>query len=100
MRLPPRHEMRPESHAFHAEQLRFPNQTQKDPRFVLILNKVKRKVIDEVTVWKCLESIYLIKNLCSEYAKNPHNSRTQSIFFLMGKDLDRSTKRYTDEDNI
>ena len=33
MRLPPRHEMRPDSAALHAEQLRFPNQTHKDPRF-------------------------------------------------------------------
>ena len=33
MRLPPRHEMRPNSPALHAEQLRFPNQTHKDPRF-------------------------------------------------------------------
>ena len=33
MRLPPRHEMRPNSPALHAEQLRFPNQTHKEPRF-------------------------------------------------------------------
>ena len=33
MRLPPRHEMRPDSPALHAEQLRFPNQTHKEPRF-------------------------------------------------------------------
>ena len=33
MRLPPRHEMRPDSLALHAEQLRFPNQTHKEPRF-------------------------------------------------------------------
>ena len=33
VRLPPRHEMRPDSSAVHAEQLRFPNQTHKDPRF-------------------------------------------------------------------
>ena len=33
MRLPPRHEMRPDSHALHAEQLRFPNQTHKEPPF-------------------------------------------------------------------
>ena len=33
MRLPPRHEMRPDSPALHAEQLRFPNQTHKDPQF-------------------------------------------------------------------
>ena len=34
MRLPPRHEMRPNSPALHAEQLCFPNQTHKEPRFV------------------------------------------------------------------
>ena len=33
MRLPSRHEMRPDSPALHAEQLRFPNQTHKEPRF-------------------------------------------------------------------
>ena len=33
MRFPPRHEMRPDSPALHAEQLRFPNQTYKEPRF-------------------------------------------------------------------
>ena len=33
MRLPPRHEMRPDSPALQAEQLRFPNQTHKEPRF-------------------------------------------------------------------
>ena len=33
MRLPPLHEMRPDSPALHAEQLRFPNQTHKEPRF-------------------------------------------------------------------
>ena len=33
MRLPPRHEMRPDSTALHAEQLRFPNQTHKERRF-------------------------------------------------------------------
>ena len=33
MSLPHRHEMRPDSPALHAEQLRFPNQTHKDPRF-------------------------------------------------------------------
>ena len=33
MRLPPRHEMRPDSPALHAEQLRFPNQTHKESRF-------------------------------------------------------------------
>ena len=33
MRLPTLHEMRPDSTALHAEQLRFPNQTHKDPRF-------------------------------------------------------------------
>ena len=33
MRLPPRHEMRPDSPALHAEQLRYPNQTHKEPRF-------------------------------------------------------------------
>ena len=32
MRLPPRHEMRPDSLALHAEQLRFPNQTSVPPR--------------------------------------------------------------------
>ena len=34
MRLPPRHEMRPDSTALHAEQLRFPNQTHKEPHLV------------------------------------------------------------------
>ena len=33
MRLPPRHEMRPDSPALHAEQLCVPNQTHKEPRF-------------------------------------------------------------------
>ena len=33
MRLPPHHEMRPDSPALHAEQLSFRNQTHKDPRF-------------------------------------------------------------------
>ena len=33
MRLPPRNEMRPDSPALHAEQLRFPNQTHKYPLF-------------------------------------------------------------------
>ena len=33
IRLPPRHEMRPDSPALHAEQLRFPNHTHKEPRF-------------------------------------------------------------------
>ena len=33
MRLPPRHEMRIDSPALHEDQLRFPNQTHKDPRF-------------------------------------------------------------------
>ena len=33
MRLPTRHEMRPDSPALHAEQLCFPNQTHKEPRF-------------------------------------------------------------------
>ena len=32
MRLPSRREMRPDSPALHAEQLRFPNQTRKEPR--------------------------------------------------------------------
>ena len=33
MRLHPCHEMRPDSPALHAEQLHFPNQTHKEPRF-------------------------------------------------------------------
>ena len=33
MTLPTRHEMRPDSPALHAEQLRFPNQTHKEPQF-------------------------------------------------------------------
>ena len=33
MRLPPPHKMRPDSPALHVEQLRFPNQTHKEPRF-------------------------------------------------------------------
>ena len=33
IRLPPRHEMRPDSPVLHAEQLSFPNQTRKEPRF-------------------------------------------------------------------
>ena len=33
MRLPTLYEMRPDSTALHAEQLCFPNQTHKDPRF-------------------------------------------------------------------
>ena len=33
MRLPPCHEMRPDSPALHAEQWRFINQTHKEPRF-------------------------------------------------------------------
>ena len=33
MRLPTRHMMRPDSPALHAEPLRFPNQTHKEPRF-------------------------------------------------------------------
>ena len=33
MRRPPRHEMGPDSPALHEEQLRFPNQTHKEPRF-------------------------------------------------------------------
>ena len=33
MRLHPRHEMRPDSPTLHAEQLCFPNQTHKEPRF-------------------------------------------------------------------
>ena len=33
MRLPHRHEMRPDSPALCSEQLRFPNQTCKEPRF-------------------------------------------------------------------
>ena len=33
MRLPTRHEMRPDSPALHAEQLRFPNETYKELRF-------------------------------------------------------------------
>ena len=33
MRLPPRQEMRPDSPVLHAEKLRFPNQTHKEPRF-------------------------------------------------------------------
>ena len=33
MRQPPRHEMRPDSPALHAEQLRFPNQKHKEPRW-------------------------------------------------------------------
>ena len=36
MRLPPRHEMRTDSPALHAEQLRFPNQTHKEPRFACL----------------------------------------------------------------
>ena len=36
MRLPRRHEMRPDSPALYAEQLRFPNQTHKEPRFALL----------------------------------------------------------------
>ena len=35
VRLPPRHEMRPDSPALHAEQLRFPNQTHKEPQFII-----------------------------------------------------------------
>ena len=31
MKLPPRQEMRPESHALHAEQFRVPNQNWKEP---------------------------------------------------------------------
>ena len=34
MRLPHRHEMRPDSPSLHAEQLRIPNQTHKEPRSV------------------------------------------------------------------
>ena len=33
MRLPTRREMRPDFPALHAEELRFPNQTHKEPRF-------------------------------------------------------------------
>ena len=36
MRLHPRHEMRPDSPALHAEELRFPNPTHKDPRFACL----------------------------------------------------------------
>ena len=39
MSLPPRQEMRPVSPALHAEQLRFPNQTHKEPRFVWLKSR-------------------------------------------------------------
>ena len=40
-------------------------------------------------------SIRYYYNLCPEYIKNPHNSRTQAQFFKMGNDLNR---QFTKED--
>ena len=39
MRLPPRHAMRPDSHALHAEQLRFQNQTHKESQIAWFNNR-------------------------------------------------------------
>ena len=41
-RLPPRHDMRPDFHALHAEQLRFNNQTHKDPRLAWLNSRESR----------------------------------------------------------
>ena len=48
IRLPTRHEMRPDSPALHAEQLRFPNQTRKDPRFASHLPILNGSLFSEV----------------------------------------------------
>ena len=45
MRLPRLHEMTPESPALHAEQLRFPNQTHKDPRFAWLNSRESHKTV-------------------------------------------------------
>ena len=68
MRLPPRHEMRPDSPALHAGQLRFPNQTHKEPRFAWLNSKlvIPLTIILERIKYLELHLLKETKNLYSE----------------------------------
>ena len=54
MRFPPRHEMRPDSPALHAEQLRYPNQTHKEPRFVWLNSREPQQLCHQT--WRTMMS--------------------------------------------
>ena len=47
MRLPPRREMRPDSPALCPEQLRFPNQTRKEPRFAWLNSRESTRTLSQ-----------------------------------------------------
>ena len=91
MRLSPRHEMRPDSPALHAEQLRFPNQKHKEPQFAWLNSRETPTTLSQdekntdvtpgIKTARCtknqIEMRPIFLALATEPPRGPHHRTTQ-----------------------